>query len=77
MTLSFVYTNPKLKPARIKLNAISKGVFIPKIIMILPMIRKVNAPIYNAFLENFASNLARLKFKIIHATDNGKITNPL
>lgn len=37
----------------------------------------MKAPIYNFFLENFDSTLAKLKFKANHATESGNITNPL
>ena len=77
ITLSLVYTKPKLSPAKITAKAIKSGTFKPNMITMLHINSIVNALIYKAFLVKCASILAKLKFSVIHATDNGNITSPL
>src|SRR5699024_9630379 len=75
ITLSFVYTVPKLTPASNKLNAINIGVFVPANIKMPHIVKRVKANIYKPFLDIFASNLFKLKFNTNQAKEMGKRTN--
>src|SRR5699024_12737985 len=77
ITLSFVYTVPKLTPANSKLNEINKGELVPINIKIPHIINDVNANIYKPFLVILDSNLSKEKFNANQATEIGNITKPL